>query len=256
MFAICNLTLVPVRKEASDRSEMVTQLLFGDIIEILDKQKSWYKIKMLADDYTGWIDQKQVALITDEEKANYDSQSSFISNDILQIAILNNSEMSTIVMGSTLPFYSNKKLSFGGNNYSFDGNTVLVSTKRPDNITLQAQLYLNSPYLWGGRSPFGIDCSGLTQIVYKICGYKLRRDANQQAEQGETISFLEETIPGDLAFFDNEEGKIIHVGIITHGSNIIHASGKVRMDKLDHQGIYNAETKKYSHKLRLIKRLI
>lgn len=255
MFAICNLTLVPVRKEASDRSEMVTQLLFGDIIEILDKQKSWYKIKMLADDYTGWIDQKQVALITDEEKANYDSQSSFISNDILQIAILNNSEMSTIVMGSTLPFYSNKKLSFGGNNYSFDGNTVLVSTKRPDNITLQAQLYLNSPYLWGGRSPFGIDCSGLTQIVYKICGYKLRRDANQQAEQGETISFLEETIPGDLAFFDNEEGKIIHVGIITHGSNIIHASGKVRMDKLDHQGIYNAETKKYSHKLRLIKRL-
>ena len=126
MFAICNLTLVPVRKEASDRSEMVTQLLFGDIIEILDKQKSWYKIKMLADDYTGWIDQKQVALITDEEKANYDSQSSFISNDILQIAILNNSEMSTIVMGSTLPFYSNKKLSFGGNNYSFDGNTVLL----------------------------------------------------------------------------------------------------------------------------------
>lgn len=256
MFAICNLTLVPVRKEASDRSEMVTQLLFGDIIEILDKQKSWYKIKMLADDYNGWIDQKQVALITDEEKANYDSQSSFISNDILQIAILNNSEMSTIVMGSTLPFYSNKKLSFGGNNYSFDGNTVLVSTKRPDNITLQAQLYLNSPYLWGGRSPFGIDCSGLTQMVYKICGYKLRRDALQQAEQGETISFLEETIPGDLAFFDNEEGKIIHVGIITHGSNIIHASGKVRMDKLDHQGIYNSETKKYSHKLRLIKRLI
>ena len=93
-------------------------------------------------------------------------------------------------------------------------------------------------------------------MVYKICGYKLRRDAIQQAEQGETISFLEETIPGDLAFFDNEEGKIIHVGIITHGSNIIHASGKVRMDKLDHQGIYNAETKKYSHKLRLIKRLI
>lgn len=255
MFAICNLSLVPVRKEASDSSEMVSQLLFGDAVQILEKYKSWYKIKILADDYSGWIDQKQVALISQEEKDNYDSQSSFISNDILQIAILNNSEMCTIVMGSTLPFYSNKKLSFGGNNYSFDGNTVLVSNKRPDNITLQAQLYLNSPYLWGGRSPFGVDCSGLTQIVYKICGYQLKRDAKQQAEQGETISFLEETIPGDLAFFDNEEGKIIHVGIITHGSNIIHASGKVRMDKLDHQGIFNAETKKYSHKLRLIKRL-
>ncbi len=255
MFAICNLSLVPVRKEASDSSEMVSQLLFGDAIQILDKYKSWYKIKILADDYNGWIDQKQVALISQEEKDSYDSQSSFISNDILQIAILNNSEMSTIVMGSTLPFYSNKKLSFGGNDYSFDGNTVLVSNKRPDNITLQAQLYLNSPYLWGGRSPFGIDCSGLTQIVYKMCGYQLKRDAKQQAEQGETISFLEETIPGDLAFFDNEDGKIVHVGIITHGSNIIHASGKVRMDKLDHQGIFNDDTKKYSHKLRLIKRL-
>jgi len=159
-------------------------------------------------------------------------------------------------MGSTLPFYSNKSLSFGGNKYSFEGNTVLASAKRPENITLQAQLYLNSPYLWGGKSPFGIDCSGLTQIVYKMCGYQLRRDANQQAEQGETISFLEECKPGDLAFFDNEDGKIIHVGIITHGNNIIHASGKVRLDKLDHQGIFNGETKKYSHNLRLLKRIV
>ena len=256
MFAICNLSLVPVRKEFSDKSEMVTQLLFGDLIEILDKHKNWYKIRIIADEYQGWIDQKQVSVISDEEKEEYHSNSSFLSNDILQIAILNNSEMCTIVMGSTLPFYSNKSLSFGGNKYSFEGNTVLASAKRPENTTLQAQLYLNSPYLWGGKSPFGIDCSGLTQIVYKMCGYQLRRDANQQAEQGETISFLEECKPGDLAFFDNEDGKIIHVGIITHGNNIIHASVKVRLDKLDHQGIFNGETKKYSHNLRLLKRIV
>lgn len=255
MYAICNLSLVPVRKESSDRSEMVTQLLFGDAVQILDKFKSWYKIKTIADDYPGWIDQKQVSLISDEEMANYHSNSAFASNDLLQIAILNNSEMCTIVKGSTLPFYSGKKMSFGGTDYAFEGNTIVVSDKHPENITLQAQLYLNSPYLWGGRSPFGIDCSGLTQIVYKICGYKLLRDASQQAEQGETISFLEETIPGDLAFFDNEDGKIIHVGIITHGGNIIHASGKVRMDRLDHQGIFNAQAGKYSHNLRLIKRI-
>lgn len=254
MFAICNLTLVPVRKESSDRGEMVSQLLFGDGVEILDKYKSWYKIKILADDYLGWIDQKQVALINDEEKSNYDSFSNFVSKDLLQIAILNNSEMCTVVMGSTLPFYSNKKMTFGGNDYSFEGNLVDTLVKQAEHIPLQAQLYLNSPYLWGGRSPFGIDCSGLTQIVYKICGYQLKRDANQQAEQGETISFLEESKPGDLAFFDNEEGKIIHVGIITHGGHIIHASGKVRVDKLDHQGIFNSDSKKYSHNLRLIKR--
>lgn len=256
MFAICNLSLVPVRKESSDKSEMVTQLLFGDLIEILDKQKTWFKIKVIADDYPGWIDQKQVSFITEEEKDLYQLNSSFLSNDILQIAILNNSEMCTIVKGSTLPFYSNKTLTFGGNKYSFEGNTIDGSSKRPEQITLQAQLYLNSPYLWGGKSPFGIDCSGLTQMVYKMCGYQLRRDAIQQSEQGETISFLEECKPGDLAFFDNDEGKIIHVGIITHGNNIIHASGKVRLDKLDHQGIFNSETKKYSHKLRLLKRMI
>jgi len=110
--------------------------------------------------------------------------------------------------------------------------------------------------LWGGRSPFGIDCSGFTQMVYKLCGMPLKRDAWMQAEQGQDIHLLDETQPGDLAFFDNEEGRIIHVGILTTKNRIIHASGKVRLDSIDHQGIFNSETKRYTHNLRLLKRLI
>jgi cell wall-associated NlpC family hydrolase len=117
-------------------------------------------------------------------------------------------------------------------------------------------VYLNAPYLWGGKTPFGIDCSGFTQMVYKLNGYHLKRDASQQATEGEPLSFIEESEPGDLAFFDNEEGKIIHVGIIMDNNYIIHSSGKVRIDRLDHLGIYNAETNRHTHKLRVIKKMI
>ena len=115
--------------------------------------------------------------------------------------------------------------------------------------------YLNAPYLWGGRSPFGIDCSGFTQLVFKFAGIKLQRDAYQQGGQGSIINFIEEVQPGDLAFFSNDEGAIIHVGIMLKDNRIIHSSGKVRIDKIDHFGIYNAETKKHSHLLKLIKRM-
>jgi cell wall-associated NlpC family hydrolase len=119
-----------------------------------------------------------------------------------------------------------------------------------------AFLYLNSPYLWGGRTPFGIDCSGYSQIVYRMCGVDLPRDASQQAEVGDRLSFIEEATPGDLAFFDNNEGRITHVGILLGDNKIIHASGKVRVDRIDHQGIFNDEMHDYSHHLRLITRVI
>ena len=115
---------------------------------------------------------------------------------------------------------------------------------------------MNTPYLWGGKSPFGIDCSGFTQLVYKLCGYSLLRDAKDQATQGQVLSFIEESEPGDLAFFDNEDGAITHVGIIMNDYNIIHAHGKVRIDKLDHSGIYNVDSKIHTHKLRVIKKIL
>ncbi|NTW32657.1 MAG: C40 family peptidase, partial [Bacteroidetes bacterium] len=123
-------------------------------------------------------------------------------------------------------------------------------------IVENAYMYLDAPYLWGGRSPFGIDCSGFVQMVYKLIGIRLPRDASQQASQGTTINFLSEAVPGDIAFFDNEDGIIVHTGIIINNGQIIHASGRVRIDNLDHEGIFQVKTKKYTHKLRLIKRII
>jgi cell wall-associated NlpC family hydrolase len=141
--------------------------------------------------------------------------------------------------------------------FGFDGQVVKGLEKGSvKNILSTAYLFLNAPYLWGGKSPFGIDCSGFTQITYKINGYKLPRDANQQVELGEPLSFVEEAEAGDLAFFDNEEGKIVHVGILLDNQQIIHASGCVKIDKFDHYGIFSSDTKKYSHTLRVIKRIL
>jgi cell wall-associated NlpC family hydrolase len=160
-------------------------------------------------------------------------------------------------LGSSLPHFKDRTCRLGPTAYRFEGNVKcpekLLTTK---GIAENAYMYLHSPYLWGGRTPFGIDCSGFTQMVYKLAGIKLKRDAWQQAEQGSLIHLVDEARQGDLAFFDNDEGRIIHVGIVLPNNKIIHASGKVRLDSLDHHGIFNQETKKYTHNLRLIKRFV
>ena len=158
-----------------------------------------------------------------------------------------------ITLGASLSFLNHNDIN--SNNYEFEGLKT-SGIKPKSNIVDTAHMYRSAPYLWGGKTPFGIDCSGFTQMVYKLNGYKLLRDASQQATQGEVLSFIEESEPGDLAFFDNEEGKIIHVGIMLENNYIIHASGKVRIDRLDHLGIYNAELNRHTHRLRVIKKII
>lgn len=256
MFAICNLSLVPVRREPSDKSEMVSQLLFGEMVEIITKQDNWRKIKMLYDGYIGWIDKKQIVSITDDEIQKIKNTKPVISGDLVQIAIWNKNQICPIVLGSSLPLYNNNKFIMAETEFIFDGNVIDIGTPSIIRLMENAYMYLNSPYLWGGRSPFGIDCSGFTQMVFKLCGILLLRDACNQAEHGTTINLIDESKAGDLAFFDNSEGKISHVGIIIPGNQIIHASGKVRIDRIDHQGIYNEELKDYSHNLRLIKRVL
>ncbi|WP_130736796.1 C40 family peptidase [Flavobacterium sp. J27] len=253
MFGICNLAIIPLRLEPSDRSEQVSQLLFGEHFKILEKHEKWTQIETAFDNYIGWIDNKQYQSIKEEQYLVLEESPIVLNGDLIEYISTPSNQLLPIPLGSSLSFLDNEQINIS--NYIFEGIKV-CGIKAKSNLIKTAYMYLNTPYLWGGKTPFGIDCSGFTQMVYKINGYKILRDASQQATQGEALSFIEESEPGDLAFFDNEEGNIIHVGIIMEDNYIIHASGKVRIDRLDHLGIYNAETNRHTHKLRVIKKII
>lgn len=247
-YGICNLSIVPLRFEASDKSELVSQVLYGEWFKVIERRKNWSKIRLAFDKYEGWIDNKQYLEIELDDYKKLNAEPLKLSSDLVEFIQDEYEQIYPIQLGSTLT-----GLHFL--NHTFDGNIVegVINKK---NIVQTAFLYLNSPYLWGGKTPFGIDCSGFTQMVYKLNGYKLLRDASQQATQGEALSFIEESEPGDLAFFDNADGAIIHVGIIMKDNYIIHAHGKVRIDRLDHSGIYNVDKKMHTHKLRVIKKVV
>lgn len=247
-YGICNLSIVPLRKEPADTCELVSQVLYGEIFKILEQRKKWSKIRLSFDNYEGWIDNKQYIEITEEQYQALNKETPKLSLDLVEFIEDSNAQLHPILLGSTLNGLSVL-------NHKYDGYTT--TKKEPkEHLLKTAFLYLNAPYLWGGKTAFGIDCSGFTQMVYKLNGYKLLRDASQQATQGEALSFIEESEPGDLAFFDNNEGIITHVGIIMRDNYIIHAHGKVRIDRIDHSGIYNIDKKTHTHKLRVIKKII
>ena len=246
-YGICNLSIVPLRGEPADTSELVSQVLYGEIFKILEQRKNWSKIRLAFDKYEGWIDNKQYLEIKEVQYKSLHNEFPKLSSDLVEFIQDESEQLYPIVIGSTLNGLSLL-------NHNHDGHSI-TNKNAKTNIIQTAFLYLNAPYLWGGKTPFGIDCSGFTQMVYKLNGYKLLRDASQQATQGEALSFIEESEPGDLAFFDNNEGVIIHVGIIMKDNYIIHAHGKVRIDRLDHSGIYNVDKKTHTHKLRVIKKI-
>ncbi|HRE78074.1 MAG TPA: C40 family peptidase [Flavobacterium sp.] len=253
MYGICNLAIIPLRIEPNDRSEQVSQVLFGEHFEVIEQLKQWFKIRLQYDNYEGWIDSKQCQIISESDFIEISNSALILNHDLVEYVTTKDDSLIPIPIGASLSF-----LNFEGiNTNSFEFEGLKVTGIKPKNELIKtAYMYLNAPYLWGGKTPFGIDCSGFTQMVYKLNGYRLLRDASQQSTQGEALSFIEESEPGDLAFFDNEDGKIIHVGIIMNDNYIIHASGKVRIDRLDHLGIYNAETNRHTHKLRVIKKII
>ena len=253
-YGICTLNIIPLRKEAKDTSEMVSQLLFGDHFKILETKMQWLYIQMAFDGYQGWIDKKQIQEISLDFFNLLEKETPVYQYDLLNSITLNDQSLMPISFGARLPLYKDNSITINNLKYSIDSE--VITEKQPkSNLVETAFNYLNAPYLWGGKSPFGIDCSGFTQMVYRINGYKLYRDASQQAKQGEVLSFIEESEPGDLAFFDNSDGFITHVGIILANNYIIHASGRVRLDRLDQSGIFNEETKRHTHKLRVIKRI-
>ena len=253
MFGICNLAIVPLRAEASDKSEQVSQLLFGEHFKIIEATAKWSQIELAFDGYIGWIDNKQFQSISEEQYLFLADSPIVLNADLIEYISTPNNHLLPIPLGSSLSFLENEEINT--RKFSFDGMKVCGAKPKSD-LVKTAFMYLNAPYLWGGKSPFGIDCSGFTQMVYKLNGHPLLRDASQQATQGEPLSFIEESEPGDLAFFDNDEGNIVHVGIMMEDNYIIHASGQVRIDRLDHLGIYNADTNRHTHKLRVIKKII
>jgi gamma-D-glutamyl-L-lysine dipeptidyl-peptidase len=256
---ISALSLIPVRKEPSEKSEMVTQILFGEHFEILEQMVGWCHVKLAFDKYEGWVDQKMVTPVSQRTFPKLVKSQSAVATDIFTIVPVNQEQNMMIVAGSTLPLWRpyKKEFTIDKETYSMPGNVSYGSLKDiRDIIIRQALMYFNAPYLWGGRSPFGVDCSGFTQVIYKTAGVQLPRDAVQQVHVGFALSFVEEAKPGDLAFFDNDNGEIVHVGIIWKRNKIIHASGKVRIDNIDQFGIFNFDLKRYTHKMRVMKRII
>ncbi len=247
-YGICPLGLVPLRKENDHKSELVSQVLYGDCFKIIDERKDWFKIRLQWDSYEGWITQNQAHIIQKEAYTAIQKQPFLGSAHLIDFVHLPSKEIFPIPLGSDL-----RGLSLV--DHTVDELPQPVSINK-EAIVQTAYQYLHAPYLWGGKTPLGIDCSGLTQMVYKIHGIQLNRDASQQAKQGTTLSFIDESEPGDLAFFDNKEGDIIHVGILLQNHFILHAHGKVRIDRIDQTGIFNAEKQTHSHKLRLIKSLL
>ncbi|MFC1729738.1 NlpC/P60 family protein [candidate division KSB1 bacterium] len=260
-FGICNLSVIPVRSDPYEQSEMITQVLFGELLLVEEKHKKWCRIKLVEDGYEGWISKLQYKEIPETTFKILANSSPAICYELVQL-LINKSDnlLIPIIIGSSLPGLKDGSFSINETTFNFLGEVKISENIKPesirDEIVSTAKLYLNSPYLWGGKTPFGIDCSGFTQIIYKINGIHIQRDSSQQASQGETINFLSEARKGDLVYFDNEEGEIIHTGILIDDNQIIHASGKVRIDQIDHEGIYNHSLGSYTHKLRLIKKLL
>lgn len=254
--AVCQVSIAPLRAHPSDRSEMVSQLLFGETVEVTETKDNWRHVVCSWDGYSGWVDTKQLRLLETAEYEAYQGRQTM--NLSLVEGLMAADHFLPLTMGAVLPNYDGLRCSLGDQRFQFSGPVITPAEQQLgiDWVVKVAKRYLHAPYLWGGRSPFGIDCSGLTQMVYKMAGVRLLRDASQQVTQGRAIDFMEECQSGDLAFFDNEKGHITHVGLILPDCYVIHASGKVRIDKLDHFGIYNRELNRYTHQLRIVKRLL
>jgi gamma-D-glutamyl-L-lysine dipeptidyl-peptidase len=254
-FGVCLNGFAALRERPDHRSEMVSQLLFGELFEVLETRNGWHHVMLQLDRYQGWVAINQVELMGFEEYNRIKGTPSFLGSDLIGF-MENKTEKTSFPVGAGSALYSgNGHFTLLGRDFVYSGQVLEVSVPVPEKTPDFAMMFLNVPYLWGGRSVFGMDCSGFIQLVFRLAGMILPRDASVQAAKGETVHLIHEARPGDLLFFDNHEEEINHVGLLVSEGYIIHAHGKVRIDMIDHNGIYNRSLKKYTHRLRLIRRM-
>ena len=257
-YAIYLNTALPIRSEAGEASEMVSQLLFGDTCELTEEAGSFIKIRNYRDVYQGWVDFKVLYEIDEETYNEINTGPVFRTCvPIADVFCMTDKTVYRLSAGSILPRYNIDKSNFeiGGKVFQIHPTFVTyLPQSSKENIIATAMLFLNTPYLWGGKNIMGIDCSGLAQVVFSLNGFLLPRDARVQALEGTKVNSLEEAQPTDLLFFE-KNNRINHVGIFLGNNKIIHASGRVRIDTIDSQGIYNKESGNYTHSLSTIKRV-
>ena len=249
-YAICTVPAAPVRKEDAHRSEMVNQLLFGETMEILEEKGEWLRIRSLYDDYEGWLTPH---LVTDAEENIAKAPINYVTEGLIN-NIQFRDQLLIVPMGSALPGFNEHTTSFWNGEFKGPFRRI-ANTFEISELINTAEEWLNVPYLWGGKTLMGVDCSGFVQTVFKLYGIRLKRDAYLQAEQGEAIELANAEV-GDVAFFHNEKGRVTHVGIMMDKERIIHASGKVRIDRLDENGITNNENQKRTHQLHSVRRML
>ena len=251
-YAFCSVAAAPLRKEPAHRSEMTSQLLFGEGIQIVGQEKEWLRVKGVFDGYEGWMTEQ---LVSEVQEDVVQAPDQFVTT-----GVLNNLEKdgTTILvpMGCSLPCFNEQdKKIWNGSTYKGSYRSTATPGSREELLSFTGK-WLHAPYLWGGRTFLGVDCSGFVQTVFKIIGVSLLRDAWQQQVQGASVPEPEASHPGDVAFFHNDAGKIIHVGIVLSSQKIIHASGTVRIDSLTRDGIIHSSSGKQTHTLHSIKRML
>lgn len=277
MFAINHCTVTPVRQEPSESSEQLTQLLFGEVCEVLDCLPRWTKIRSTIDGQEGWVDFKMLTSASNLSPLTSHLPATVVAVPMAIATDMETSEELMLTLGTHLPNYAHGTFEVLGKQYLINPSSVntalstasiasdLPSTganadlQRSDLITI-AQSLLNAPYLWGGKNAMGMDCSGFTQVVYATQGINLLRNAREQMTQGTLVPALAEALPGDLAFFDHADRdpkatNISHVGLLLSPTEIIHCSGCVHIDTIDEQGIHLPDGE-LTHHLVQIKRYL